>query len=652
MKPSIDYMAKDYASFRQLMLDRLAATLPGWQERHAPDLGIALVELLAYAADYLSYYQDAVATEAYLGTARQRISVRRHAQLLDYHLHEGCNARVWVHCQVAGDASAQLDLSKISFVASADLGDRRAACSTISDLQALPQSGYELFRPMLPEWRDRQQEIVVFHPAFNEMALTASLQAGATSADVTLTGAGKRDWWETVLATLYEGSVFLLCQKTADGKPGTIQHPVALISRPELLECHKETAIMRVAWHPDDAIPNYVGGDEQLRALGNIVLADHGRETRLVAGLTARRGSAGPLSLPGLTFCAPLVAGHRSAKAKATQDPSYAVPAIALRANGELWKAKRDLLDSFSTDLHFCVELDDSGRACIRFGDGKGVGACPPDETVFDAIYRIGNGEAGNVPPNTVKLIVPSGGYSSADLNRISVTNPFGAFGGTSPESVNTARLLAPGDMRVRQHRAISAEDYVTFARSVRGVSDAAASIVQEGGRGIVRLAIVPEGTRLEQPVQERLKTLRPRVYERLEPVRRINHEVTIVGPVLVQLRIKIQVALQPSYLSASIEEQIKRKLIDPDDRSTERPLIDRRNPKFGQTIYWSQVVSRIHAMPGVAGVTQIEFRRLDARTEESGLTIDSIKLAPGEIAVLDGDNLEIRPVNAEETLR
>src|SRR3712207_7620689 len=49
-----------------------------------------LVELLAYTGDYLSYYQDAVATEAYLETARRRISVRRHVRLIDYPMHEGC----------------------------------------------------------------------------------------------------------------------------------------------------------------------------------------------------------------------------------------------------------------------------------------------------------------------------------------------------------------------------------------------------------------------------------------------------------------------------------------------------------------------------------------------------------------------------------
>ena len=98
--PPIDYLAKDYASFRRQMLDRLAVTIPDWQETSPADLGMAIVEVLAYAADQLSYYQDAVATEAYLGTARTRPSLRRHARLLDYQMHEGCNARTWVHVKV------------------------------------------------------------------------------------------------------------------------------------------------------------------------------------------------------------------------------------------------------------------------------------------------------------------------------------------------------------------------------------------------------------------------------------------------------------------------------------------------------------------------------------------------------------------------
>lgn len=101
--PEIDYMARDYASFRQLMLDRISLLLPQWQERSAADPGMVLVEILAYVADHLSYQQDVIATESYLSTARRRISVRRHARLLDYNISEGCNARVWVQIRVNRD---------------------------------------------------------------------------------------------------------------------------------------------------------------------------------------------------------------------------------------------------------------------------------------------------------------------------------------------------------------------------------------------------------------------------------------------------------------------------------------------------------------------------------------------------------------------
>ena len=102
-QPEINYLAKDYASFRNLILDRMALLLPAWRERNPADLGITLVELLAYVGDYLSYQQDAVATEAYLGTARKRVSLRRHARLVDYFVHDGTNARVWLQLTTEGN---------------------------------------------------------------------------------------------------------------------------------------------------------------------------------------------------------------------------------------------------------------------------------------------------------------------------------------------------------------------------------------------------------------------------------------------------------------------------------------------------------------------------------------------------------------------
>src|SRR5262249_41678147 len=55
------------------------------------------------------YFQDAVASEAYLGTARRRVSVRRHLRLVDYRLHEGCNARAWVCIGTDTDLTVEPD---------------------------------------------------------------------------------------------------------------------------------------------------------------------------------------------------------------------------------------------------------------------------------------------------------------------------------------------------------------------------------------------------------------------------------------------------------------------------------------------------------------------------------------------------------------
>ena len=75
---TIDYLAKDYSSFRQALLDFIPTRLPAWTERSEADLGMMLLELFAYTGDNLSYMQDRVANEAYLSTATQRRSVAGH----------------------------------------------------------------------------------------------------------------------------------------------------------------------------------------------------------------------------------------------------------------------------------------------------------------------------------------------------------------------------------------------------------------------------------------------------------------------------------------------------------------------------------------------------------------------------------------------
>jgi predicted phage baseplate assembly protein len=98
--PPLDYLTRDFASFQQLLLDLVTQRNPDWIETNPSDMGIALLELLAYQGDYLSYFQDVVANESFLDTARKRISAKRHARLVDYHMHDGRNAWTYVYAGV------------------------------------------------------------------------------------------------------------------------------------------------------------------------------------------------------------------------------------------------------------------------------------------------------------------------------------------------------------------------------------------------------------------------------------------------------------------------------------------------------------------------------------------------------------------------
>src|SRR5579883_3212510 len=238
----IDYLAKDYASFRRLMLDHLALLVPEWKERHPADQGILLVEVLAYAADYLSYYQDAVATEAYLGTARQRTSVRRHARLLNYALHEGCNARVWVQVQVSSDCQLPQGIPMLT-----QLPNRNTRLNGLTD-RDVNHTAAIVFETLYP---------LTLYLKHNELhfydwgAIELSLAPGATTA--TLRGHYPDPQRGDVL--LFEEVRGPVTGFEEDTDP-THRHPVRLTQSPNLTRdpLHDEP-ITEICWDSEDALP-------------------------------------------------------------------------------------------------------------------------------------------------------------------------------------------------------------------------------------------------------------------------------------------------------------------------------------------------------------------------------------------------------------
>ena len=83
----VDYMARDYDSLLQAMREQIPSVLPEWTDYTSDaDFGNALLQLFAHMGDILSYYQDRIANESFLGTAQSRQSIIQHLRLIGYRL--------------------------------------------------------------------------------------------------------------------------------------------------------------------------------------------------------------------------------------------------------------------------------------------------------------------------------------------------------------------------------------------------------------------------------------------------------------------------------------------------------------------------------------------------------------------------------------
>jgi hypothetical protein len=88
----VDYLARDYVSLKNALLDFAAHRYPEWQLPIEADVGSLVMEVMAALGDEFSYIQDRYAREAFLETATERRTLRKKARLLDYDIHDGSSA--------------------------------------------------------------------------------------------------------------------------------------------------------------------------------------------------------------------------------------------------------------------------------------------------------------------------------------------------------------------------------------------------------------------------------------------------------------------------------------------------------------------------------------------------------------------------------
>jgi hypothetical protein len=660
--PAIDYLARDYASFGRLLLDRLSAVMPDWRERSPADLWVTVAEAVAFRGDELSYYQDAVATEAYLGTARQRVSVRRHTRLLDYAFHDGCNARCWVTFEAgaAADGRTLAGCDPTTGLGGTLLLTRVPGLSPSIDADAAEtalRAGAQAFELLEPTTIYTAHNAMRFYTWSDD---ECCLPRGATLAFL-------RDNEANPLR-LCAGDVLVFesLASTTTGEPAdadrqqrhvlrlTRVDPEAPLDRgvrgvpPMRRDPVTDLPFVEIEWAEADALPFALCLSKRIRgvlhtdmagASGNVALADHGHTAPRVETLSALPGGRIPRYPLDGTVVAPLtqqarvqVAGSdvtvlvdsgASASAALQWDLADVRPAIDLRSEGNRrrWTAQRDLLASDSEESEFVVETENDGHAVLRFGDGVN-GRRPQADDILQARLRTGNGVEGNIGAEAIGHVV------APDI--VNVRNPIAATGGIDPQPLSQARLYAPQAFR-RQERAVTAADYGAVAEREPRVQRAVATRRWTGSWYTMFITIDRRGSDTIDPVFE------ADLLRFIERFRLASHDIEIDAPRFVALDIALHVCTQRGFFAADVEGRLLEAFSADRLPTGQTGFFHPDRFTFGQPVYLSAVIAEAMRVPGVAYVTPTRFQRL-GRNPAGEIDNGRIPISRLEIARLDND--------------
>ena len=680
--PDIHYLARDYDGFRQAMLDRIAVLVPSWTESHEADPGITLVEALAYAADRISYLQDAVNTEAYIGTARSRISLRRHARLVDYQLNEGANARAWICLQaslpnITVPAGTQFFPLIPGIAASVDPIENVYAASMLA---ASPGPIFESMAPLTLYPEQNQMDFYTWGDG------QCCLPVGATSATLTGTfpngaysslAAGQVLIFEEVMGPLtgnpadadptHRWAVRLTYASTTDNSGNPLADPV----NPGVL-------LTNIAWNSEDALPFPlcissvtsaglpVSGVSVAR--GNAIAADQGTWTNneslgtvpnappapvagvgcncaTVAGAATLRPYFEPvLANRPLTFAdafpptlikvTPLAVNYYNTNLPASQlpsassflapDASTATPQITVFSDdGQTWQQVEDLLSKDSEFAGFIPEIEWDGTAHLRFGDGT-YGEAPASGVAFTATYRTGNGSAGNVGREALAHVLMVGGAGIT-----SVRNPLAAAGGVDPETMQHIVQMAPFAFE-SQMRCVTAADYGTMAATLPGVSQARGTIRWTGSWYSAFVSVDPVGpwtTALASQVKSGLNMLRM-----------MGTDLVVEEAIFVGLNIGLEICVAPGFFAGDVFAALWKLLVTGDSCTGTPGFLNAANFQFGQTVYASPIVAAAQTIPGVKAVALVTFERMDSPTPAGQPPPADLTMAAVEIPCCNND--------------
>ena len=299
------------------------------------------------------------------------------------------------------------------------------------------------------------------------------------------------------------------------------------------------------------------------------------------------------------------------------------------------WLPADDLVRASADDRLFAVEVESDGSAALRFGDDE-TGRRPNAGTVFDAVYRLGTGVAGNIGRDTIRhcLVALGPAIGTTDTQTIfdgppgaiiRVRNPLVGVGGTEPESIQTARLRAP-EVFDRQLRAVTPDDYVERLESHPLVQRAVVSRLWTGSWPTLFCTVdLVDGVELNDRIEAGLR-------QWIEPRRTMGHDIEIDEPEFVAVEVELCVGIDGSAQRSLVARDLTARL-----SSAPGGLFHPDRMTFGQRLHLSELTTEVQRISGVREVDIRTFRRLGS-TDTTAIDRGFIEVTGREIAVLAND--------------
>lgn len=697
----LDYLARDFESLRNALLDFSAQRYPNWQERIPADVGAMIAELMAALGDEFSYVQDRYAREGYLETLSQRRSLAEFARLVDYQLDEGLSARTWLQLtvqKVEDDDGPQ------------DVGVTVLAGARVwADLEGQTPIPFEVGNG-LRRYRDipeagLSQETFWLHSLWNGN----DLKAHVPDPTVPCLEVGARELWvaeellklETLPGTPDPEAVpgfwigrKVLIETRPDERDAPQRRHLVEIDEPvevaeDLLVTDKDgnpLTVTRLHWRAEDALPfeldltaTYVSGN-LVPATAGLTALDHVAIDSPPAGhsdlpTTVERG--GPYDPDA---AARAIIHRRSLPLSGDfglgwlheEDPpplgAFPQPEILIEevqpdagrpesfAAGSVWSFSREMVRADELDRAFTVEPG-TWREVISF-DRIG-------ERITHADYagntgttvRFGDGTFGFRPVDDTVFRIT---YRTGPGRRANV--PADTIVHLSPPEGAPAGAAAPALAGIA---AVRNPLPITGGRDPEDM-ELARRIMPEAFRALTYRAVLDEDF---EEIAERLAWVqqagavsrwtgswltifvtpdplgsftlseerRTELEGLMDCVRQAGREVHVLDPVFVDLDLDMALCIEPGAYFGQVQERVIRALAGPARFGAPLPFFHPDNFSFGDPLYLAELEAAIHAVPGVLAVEETMVRRR-GQTDYEPFTATRIEVGSDRILRLRND--------------